>query len=521
MLSRKTLLSRRIAITSLLVGVFFALLAGGTQFLVSYHKRTEQFDNTITELKTYLNSYFGEVLNTIDTLQPLTMSSCENVSSELTSRAAFSLNIRAFLLVKEGHAFCSSATGPLDIAIKDLVPFLDLSQNQAMAILPGTPMMPHRPAFILWDRSPLLADRGVFTSINANLMPWILNSSKQSQYSGVALVINGNTAISTFNHQPVPLTSIENTPIRQAKINGVPLEIYLYGNEIATDNMLYSLLLGAMCGLLSGILCAYVMTIRMRPGREILSAITRGQFYVVYQPVVHASDLHIGGVEVLMRWTHPVAGNIPPDAFISFAEGQNLIVPLTRHLFDLIAKDAPALQKVLPPGAKLGINISPSHLHAESFKQDIRHLLASLPENYFQVVLELTERDMLNEKQAVKLFEWLHGEGIEIAIDDFGTGHSALIYLERFTLDYLKIDRGFVNAIGMETVTSPVLDTVLTLTHRLNLVTVAEGVETQEQATWLRNHGVDFLQGYWISQPLTLTQLVEAHNEPAKYFTSR
>ena len=263
------------------------------------------------------------------------------------------------------------------------------------------------------------------------------------------------------------------------------------------------------------------MTIRMRPGREILSAITRGQFYVVYQPVVHASDLHIGGVEVLMRWTHPVAGNIPPDAFISFAEGQNLIVPLTRHLFDLIAKDAPALQKVLPPGAKLGINISPSHLHAESFKQDIRHLLASLPENYFQVVLELTERDMLNEKQAVKLFEWLHGEGIEIAIDDFGTGHSALIYLERFTLDYLKIDRGFVNAIGMETVTSPVLDTVLTLTHRLNLVTVAEGVETQEQATWLRNHGVDFLQGYWISQPLTLTQLVEAHNEPAKYFTSR
>jgi FOG: EAL domain len=166
-------------------------------------------------------------------------------------------------------------------------------------------------------------------------------------------------------------------------------------------------------------------------------------------------------------------------------------------------------------------NISPNHLHAESFKQDIRHLLASLPENYFQVVLELTERDMLNEKQAVKLFEWLHSEGIEIAIDDFGTGHSALIYLERFTLDYLKIDRGFVNAIGMETVTSPVLDAVLTLTHRLNLVTVAEGVETQEQAAWLRDHGVDFLQGYWISRPLTLTQLVEAHNEPAKYFTSR
>ena len=521
MLSRKTSVNRRIAFTSILVGLFIALLAGGTQFLVFHHKRTEQLNTTINELKFYLNGYFGELLGTINTLQPLTMSTCENVASELTSRAAFSLNIRAFLLVKEGHAFCSSATGPMDIAVSELVSSLDLSENKAMAILPGTPMMPLRPAFMLWIRSPLLADRGILTSINANLMPWILTPSRQNQYNGIALVINGKTAISTFNHQPVPLSTIENTPIRRAKINGVPLEIYLYGNEVATDNLLYSLLLGLMCGLLGGILCAYIITTRMRPGREILSAIKRDQFYVVYQPVVHASDLHIGGVEVLMRWTHPVAGNIPPDAFISFAEGQNLIVPLTRHLFELIAKDAPALQKILPPGAKLGINISPNHLHAESFKQDIRDLLASLPENYFQVVLELTERDMLNEKQAIRLFEWLHNEGIEIAIDDFGTGHSALIYLERFTLDYLKIDRGFVNAIGTETVTSPVLDTVLTLTHRLNLVTVAEGVETPEQAAWLRDHGVDFLQGYWISRPLTLAQLTQAHNEPAKYFTSR
>ncbi|MEO3991047.1 cyclic di-GMP phosphodiesterase [Pseudocitrobacter cyperus] len=521
MLSRSTSVNRRLAFISILVGLFIALLAGGTQYLVFHHKRTEQLDNTISELKFYLNGYFSDLMGTINTIQPLTMSRCEDVASELTSRAAFSLNIRAFLLVKEGHAFCSSATGAMDIAISDLVPSLDLSQNKAMAILPGTPMMPHRPAFILWVRSPLLADRGVFTSIDANLMPWILTPSKQNQYNGVALVINGATAISTFNHQPVPLSTIDSHPIRQAKIKGVPLEIYLYGNEVATDNMLYSLLLGSMCGLLSGILCLYVMATRLRPGREILSAIKRDQFHIVYQPVVHASDLHIGGVEVLMRWTHPVAGNIPPDAFISFAEGQNLIVPLTCHLFELIAKEAPALQKVLPPGTKLGINISPSHLHAESFRQDIRNLIASLPENYFQVVLELTERDMLNEKQAVKVFDWLHSEGVEIAIDDFGTGHSALIYLERFTLDYLKIDRGFINAIGTETVTSPVLDTVLTLTHRLNLVTVAEGVETQEQATWLRDHGVDFLQGYWISKPLTLAQLIDAHNEPAKYFTSR
>lgn len=171
-----------------------------------------------------------------------------------------------------------------------------------------------------------------------------------------------------------------------------------------------------------------------------------------------------------------------PDAFINFAEAQQLIVPLTLHLFDLIIHDAPVLQTQLPPGAKLGINIAPGHLHADSFKDDMRTFKELLPPDHFQLVLEITERDMLNHREANNLFEWLHNEGFEIAIDDFGTGHSALIYLEHFTMDYIKIDRGFVNAIGTETVTSPVLDAVLMLARRLNMSTVAEGVETPEQA---------------------------------------
>lgn len=121
---------------------------------------------------------------------------------------------------------------------------------------------------------------------------------------------------------------------------------------------------------------------------------------------------------------------------------------------------------------------------------------------------------MLNHREATQLFEWLHSVGIEIAIDDFGTGHSALIYLERFTVDYLKIDRGFVNAIGTETVTSPVLDAVLTLSKRLNMLTVAEGVETLEQARWLRAHGVSFFQGYWVSRPLPLDDFVRWMAKP-------
>lgn len=191
-----------------------------------------------------------------------------------------------------------------------------------------------------------------------------------------------------------------------------------------------------------------------------------------------------------------------------------MIVPLTQHLFELIRRDAHVLQRVLPVGVKFGINIAPDHLHGETFKKDIRQLVESLPAHHFQIVLEITERDMLKQHEATQLFEWLHSVGVEIAIDDFGTGHSALIYLERFTLDYLKIDRGFINAIGTETVTSPVLDAVLTLSKRLNMLTVAEGVETPEQAKWLRDRGVNFLQGYWISRPLPLNEFVQWLKKP-------
>lgn len=276
-----------------------------------------------------------------------------------------------------------------------------------------------------------------------------------------------------------------------------------------------------MCGLLAGLLCYYVLTIKSDPRKSILLGIKNNQFYVVYQPVVNAQTLRISGVEVLMRWRHPVVGEIPPDVFINLAETQQMIVPLTHHLLALIASDGLVLKRILPRGVKLGLNISPAHLQADSFRDDMLRFAAALPADHFHVVLEVTERAMIDKEKSIANFAWLHQQGFEIAIDDFGTGHSALIYLERYNFDYLKIDRGFVQAIGTETVTSPVLDAVLTLSRRLKLMTVAEGVETQEQAEWLRAQGVNFLQGYWISRPLSLEALVAAHDEPANYFTTR
>ena len=505
MLTRYFASHRKILFFSIITGLIAAILLGSLQFFWSYHKREIRFDTLIKDVSIYMENYFEELKTSIDVLQPPTLNNCQDVNAELTSRAAFSINVRAFLLVRNKMAFCSSATGPMNAPMEELIPELHINKQIDIALLPGTPMLPNRPAIAIWYRNPLVKDGGVFTSVNLNLTPYLLYTARQEEFAGIAIII-GDNALSTASSTLVRASDLHQTPARTATLTEVPLTIKLYAREWTSDEILFALFFGLLCGIAAGSLNFYILTLRLNPGKEILSAIKRGQFYVVYQPVVDTDALQMRGVEVLMRWKHPTMGEIPPDAFINFAEAQKLIVPLTLHLFDLIIRDAPVLQTVLPPGAKLGINIAPGHLHAESFKDDMRTFKSLLPPDYFQIVLEITERDMLNHREASSLFEWLHNEGFEIAIDDFGTGHSALIYLEHFTMDYLKIDRGFVNAIGTETVTSPVLDAVLTLARKLNMLTVAEGVETPEQAAWLREHGVHFLQGYWISRPMPLEQ---------------
>lgn len=503
---RLTHASRKILIISILTGILTGIVAGGLQFSIAQHHRDIQLDRLFNDIKANVEHYFSDLHTTSDLLQPLALSPCEKVSSELTSRAAFSVNVRAFLLVRNHNAFCSSATGAMDVPLTDLIPGIDVSKKLDMVILPGTPMMPDTPAIGIWYQSPLRDEHGVFVSVNVNLAPSLINASVRDNYQGVALA-TGDNAISTFSTRLISLGDVSAQSVRHAAIDNLPLTLWLYAERWTPQNIQLALLPALMAGLLAGLLCALLLHRRLRPGREILQAIKNDQFYVVYQPVVDAGTLRVSGAEVLLRWKHPTKGEISPNTFIPLAEAQKLMVPLTQHLFRLIARDGAALQSVLPVGGKLGINIATGHLHAASFIEDLDRLKAALPAQHFSIVLEITERHMLKHGEAAALFKALHQKGYEIAIDDFGTGHSALIYLERFTLDYLKIDRAFVSVIDMETAASPVLDTVLLLAKRLNMQTVAEGVETANQARWLRARGVNFLQGYWFCRPMTLAQL--------------
>ena len=513
-LRRHATYPRRIAWSSAMAGGLFFLLFAALSLHQTWQKRERQHQQLLENSRTALQQTLSSLINsTLSPLLPFTHTACNTINRELTSRAAFAGNLRAILLVKEGNAFCSSATGSFNLPLNVIAPLSDMSRDIDLQLMPGTPLQPNKPALALWIKNPGSLQSGVFATLNITLAPYQLLASGHPEITGMALVAQ-RSALTSWQSVVMQNKNLP-TPLHRQTLTGYPLQFVLYGSTLAFSDYQNILLSGLLLSLLVSGACWLLLSVYQRPGKELIRGMKRGEFHVEYQPLVTSHDGQPYGMEALLRWTHPTKGPIPPDVFIHYAEAQNLIIPLTRHLFQLVSRDAHLLCHTIPRHACLSLNISPLHLADSGFRQDVLRWLDTMPADHFTYVFEITERAMVRDENVGELFDWLHQQQIHIAIDDFGTGHSALIYLERYDFDYLKIDRGFVQSIGTDSLTSPVLDTVLQLAKKLNLKSVAEGVETGEQAAWLINRGVTHLQGYIFSRPLrpeTLIDYFRRHN---------
>jgi len=513
-LRRHATYPRRIAWSSAMAGGLFFLLFAALSLHQTWQKRERQHQQLLENSRTALQQTLSSLINsTLSPLLPFTHTACNTINRELTSRAAFAGNLRAILLVKEGNAFCSSATGSFNLPLNVIAPLSDISRDIDLQLMPGTPLQPNKPALALWIKNPGSVQSGVFATLNITLAPYQLLASGHPEITGMALVAQ-RSALTSWQSVVIQNKNLP-MPLHRQALTGYPLQFVLYGSTLAFSDYQNILLSGLLLSLLVSGACWLLLSVYQRPGKELIRGMKRGEFHVEYQPLVTSHDGQPYGMEALLRWTHPTKGPIPPDVFIHYAEAQNLIIPLTRHLFQLVSRDAHLLCHTIPRHACLSLNISPLHLADSGFRQDVLRWLDTMPADHFTYVFEITERAMVRDENVGELFDWLHQQQIHIAIDDFGTGHSALIYLERYDFDYLKIDRGFVQSIGTDSLTSPVLDTVLQLAKKLNLKSVAEGVETGEQAAWLINRGVTHLQGYIFSRPLrpeTLIDYFRRHN---------
>lgn len=213
-----------------------------------------------------------------------------------------------------------------------------------------------------------------------------------------------------------------------------------------------------------------------------------------------------------MRWDRPGVGAVRPDIFIAAAEAEDMIVPLTQHLLKLIQRDMQGW--ATPPDFHIAVNVAPEHLSCPTLVADVQAFRAAIRPSL--MVLEITERSLITDNgQARANIDALRGQGVFVAIDDFGTGHCSLSYLQKFPVDYLKIDKGFVQAIQADGEEAPVLDVIITLSHRLGLAVVAEGVETPQQFDYLTSRGVAFIQGYLFARPMRSADFVRWYAENA------
>ncbi|TVO32025.1 EAL domain-containing protein [Vibrio algivorus] len=236
---------------------------------------------------------------------------------------------------------------------------------------------------------------------------------------------------------------------------------------------------------------------------KIKKALINNEFFLVYQPLVDSSTSKIKGVEALIRWNHPRSGFIGPDVFIPVAEQHGLINNITDFVFERTLVD---WKTHTTNNLHISINVPPSYLSQNSCLEKLTLLASRYKEQGLKLGIEITERQLLDKSDRAILTD-IKKLGIDVSIDDFGTGYTSLSVLEDTEFDYLKIDRCFINTIGIKSINSPVLNSIINLANNMNVLMVAEGVETKEQADYLKDHGVQLLQGYFFYKPMSFEEI--------------
>ena len=241
---------------------------------------------------------------------------------------------------------------------------------------------------------------------------------------------------------------------------------------------------------------------RLSLTHELREALAQGRVTARYQPLV---DLRTGrclGAEALARWTRDSGEPMAPDTFIPVAERAGLVPDITIAVLDATLRDLGDLLRERTD-MHVNINLAREDLENTDFSRRLAARIdaAAVPPSSIQ--LEITERMLVDSDQARTVIDTLRQQGHEVAIDDFGSGYSSLSYLQSFELDTLKLDKTFIHAAERGAVTGNVVRHVIDMAHSMALTIIAEGVETTEQATWLRTHGVELGQGFLFSRALT------------------
>ncbi|MFP5505890.1 MAG: EAL domain-containing protein [Gammaproteobacteria bacterium] len=239
-------------------------------------------------------------------------------------------------------------------------------------------------------------------------------------------------------------------------------------------------------------------------------AIERNELVLHYQPQYDLADGRLVGLEALVRWQHPGIGLVPPGQFIPLAEETGIIGRIGEWVLHEACRQAMEWRTQGFPVPRIAVNLSVQQLQGDSLTRQVAEALRITGLEPGSLELEVTESTIMRDPDgATAALARLRSLGVKLAVDDFGTGYSSLAYLKRLPLDRLKIDKSFVKDIGIDPSDEAISRAVIGLARSLGLETVAEGIEREEQAEFLRREGCDIGQGYLYSRPLPTAEIRE------------
>ncbi|MGB8650660.1 MAG: EAL domain-containing protein [Mycobacteriales bacterium] len=241
----------------------------------------------------------------------------------------------------------------------------------------------------------------------------------------------------------------------------------------------------------------------LRTESDLHRALERDQLALVFQPVLSLGDDSVLGAEALVRWHHPERGLVPPSDFIPVAEETGLVVPIGEWVLrEACAWAALTAERVKRP-VRVSVNVSPRQLTQPRFVGLVDEVLLSSGLAAHLLCLEVTETVLVQDADtAACTLTALHDRGVRVSIDDFGTGWSSLTYLQQFPVDEIKLDRSYVSRVDVDATAATIVGSLVGMAHSMGLSVTAEGVETAEQAAFLRSIRCDSAQGYLFARPL-------------------
>ncbi|WP_145494808.1 EAL domain-containing protein [Yersinia bercovieri] len=428
---------------------------------------------------------------------------CLQVVQNLRDQVVMVPDVRSVSFAKGSTIYCSSIYGPLSAPF-DLNVFVD-GQLELMSgndVTPDHALMVYRQE--RGDYSILVAVDGYYLRSILNLLSGDIQLQLRvgNQWMDAAGAVHVGA------------------PQKKGELLYLASDKFAYSLSTTLSNQQYlayvwqytqgSLIFFILMSIGSAVLVFWLSGRAASPTQVLKQALENNEFIPYMQPIVSGKEKYWIGCEVLMRWQHPGQGMIQPNHFIPMAEDSELIVPMTRSIMQQVsARFAPYVNQ-LPEGFHFGFNISANHCRDLSLLDDCRNFIQAFGGNKINITLELTERKLIvADEMTDRLFAELHALGVFIAIDDFGTGHSSLSYLQKFKVDFLKIDQSFVGMIGSDALSSHIVGNVIDLATRLGLQTIAEGVENDTQMRYLQAHNVDYLQGYMFGRPMPMSEFAK------------